>query len=142
MFIWYFKNLKRNGHSMNENLIINHYCIFASKTLLSFHPSICLGSILFSEVISFCFVHLFLLQANNKSNNNKKEMTVFLSVFKSLLSQLLRLVGIVPLSLNSESAEKQPFSIFSQPQKVIGIGIKITFCFMMCGLMKVLNHSK
>lgn len=38
-------------------------------------------------------------------------------------------------------SRKQPFSILKQAQWLIGVGIKITFCFMMCGLMKVLNHS-
>lgn len=38
-------------------------------------------------------------------------------------------------------SRKQPFSFLKQAQWLIGVGIKITFCFMMCGLMKVLNHS-
>lgn len=38
-------------------------------------------------------------------------------------------------------SRKQPFSTLKQARWLIGIGIKITLCFMMCELMKVLNYS-
>lgn len=84
----------------------------------------------------------WLSKDRNLSVNDRAGMAPALSAFKSLPSHLAWVVEILAFSLTSESAKKQPFCVCWEAQWVIGIHIKITCCFMMCGLMKVLNYSK
>lgn len=78
---------------------------------------------------------------SNNPNYAKREVVTTAFLCLSLAPVIVMVHEDTGLQSIFGISRKQPFSIQKQAQWLIGVGIKITFCFMMCGLMKVLNYS-